>query len=72
MNRIVPTKRREEREGKGPWRATKAWNWERSGKAIGKGATSAAVEASGWKESWREVKTWHHVVRSESPKGSHQ
>ena len=45
---------------KGSWRAAKAWNFERPGKAIGVGAASVAVEGSGLKGSCKGFEPWHY------------
>lgn len=51
-------------------REAEAQHCERPEEAIGEGAASGVVEASGLglKGSWREVETWHPVAGSESLK----
>jgi hypothetical protein len=45
---------------KGSHRATEAWHCERPWKAIGKGASSVAIDGPGLKGSCKGVEAWHH------------
>jgi hypothetical protein len=45
---------------KGSWRAAEAQHCETSGKAIGEGVASVAVDGSGMKGSCKAAKAWHH------------
>lgn len=50
------------------WSQTAAdiWHCEKPGEATGDVAASVIVEASGFKESGREIEVWHCVAGSES------